>query len=182
MPNWCINKLNIVAPSKEKMAEVAEAIRSDEEPLSFEKISPMPESLKGTTSPSRNGSDVSVADSMTRITEVLNGTVKDYNDWYEFNLGEWGTKWDVKAVMVESGTPDNQMTMEFQTAWSPPNKILEKLMDRFPDVDFELYYLEPGMEFAGVHDREGDSCYSGGEDYKKISREQFGYDFECEED
>lgn len=39
--------------------------------------------------------------------------------------------------------------LEFDTAWSPPIPVIEKLASMFPDHTFELKYYEGGMGFSG---------------------------------
>ncbi|MCZ7547650.1 MAG: hypothetical protein M5U11_00640 [Anaerolineales bacterium] len=39
--------------------------------------------------------------------------------------------------------------LEFDTAWSPPIPVIEKLASMFPDHDFNLAYYEGGMGFCG---------------------------------
>lgn len=39
--------------------------------------------------------------------------------------------------------------LEFETAWSPPEAVIEKLAAMFPDHDFELEYYEGGVGFCG---------------------------------
>ncbi len=48
--------------------------------------------------------------------------------------------------------------LEFDTAWSPPVPIIEKLAGMFPDHEFDLKYYEGGIGFCG-HAR-----WSGGEE------------------
>lgn len=42
-----------------------------------------------------------------------------------------------------------QAFLEFDTAWSPPIPVIEKLASMFPDHAFELKYYEGGMGFSG---------------------------------
>jgi len=74
------------------------------------------------------------------------------NDWYSFNVREWGTKWDV-AVHSEDKYPDTNMEdtingenhvvyYNFQTAWSRPMPALIKLSSQYPDLLFTLSYEE----------------------------------------
>ncbi|MCL4273164.1 MAG: hypothetical protein KJZ77_04775 [Anaerolineales bacterium] len=42
-----------------------------------------------------------------------------------------------------------QAFLEFDTAWSPPIPVIEKLASMFPDHAFELKYFEGGMGFSG---------------------------------
>jgi len=84
-------------------------------------------------------------------------TMKDWfkfdgNDWYNFNVREWGTKWDV-AVHSEDKYPDTYMEdtangenhvvhYNFNTAWSRPMPALIKLSAQYPDLLFTLSYEE----------------------------------------
>ena len=74
------------------------------------------------------------------------------NDWYSFNVREWGTKWDV-AVSSDNKYPDTNMEdapngenhvvhYNFQTAWSPPFPAVSKLSAQYPDLLFTLSYEE----------------------------------------
>jgi hypothetical protein len=74
------------------------------------------------------------------------------NDWYNFNIREWGTKWDV-AVSVNDKYPDTNMEdtangdnhvvhYNFNTAWSRPMGALTKLSAQYPDLLFTLSYEE----------------------------------------
>jgi hypothetical protein len=71
------------------------------------------------------------------------------NHWYDFNVREWGTKWDVAVrdgedypeteLMEES---DTSLAYRFNTAWSPPLPAIEALSGQYPDVEFNLSYEE----------------------------------------
>jgi hypothetical protein len=72
--------------------------------------------------------------------------------WYDFNVREWGTKWDV-AVHSEDKYPDTNMEdtangenhvvhYNFNTAWSRPMPALQKLSAQYPDLLFTLSYEE----------------------------------------
>ena len=42
------------------------------------------------------------------------------------------------------------LEITFNTAWSPPEGVISKLREKFPDVTFQCFYDEPGCEIAGV--------------------------------
>lgn len=74
----------------------------------------------------------------------------DYND----AVTEWGTKWDI--TVSESGlayldNDDKTGTIRgyFESAWSPPEQAMFTYMENNPDVDIELFFYEPSMDFAG---------------------------------
>jgi len=71
--------------------------------------------------------------------------------WYDFNVREWGTKWDV-AVRDGEDYPETELhteddwstslTYRFNTAWSPPVPAIEKLSTQYPNLEFTLSYEE----------------------------------------
>lgn len=71
------------------------------------------------------------------------------NNWYDWNVRNWGTKWDV-AVGDEDKYPETSLVDEstkslgysFNTAWSPPVEAITKLSKQYPDVGFTLSYEE----------------------------------------
>lgn len=74
------------------------------------------------------------------------------NDWYNFNIREWGTKWDVAVeegneypttTIEESENGDNYVVhYNFETAWSRPLPAIEKLSSQYPTLLFTLSYEE----------------------------------------
>ena len=68
MPNWCQNVIYVSHEDKNKMVALKDAIINHE---LCDHIMPMPEELKGTTSPS------------------------DSPNWYDWACEHWGTKWDI---------------------------------------------------------------------------------------
>lgn len=59
-----------------------------------------------------------------------------------------------------------QAFLEFNTPWSPPIRIIEKLASMFPNHTFELKYFEGGMGFSG-HGRwcDGEEAFHQMADY-----------------
>ena len=64
------------------------------------------------------------------------------DNWYHWNIAHWGTKWDVAnraSVMIQN---NNRADVYFDTAWSPPLEVLQKLSSEHPDLRFLLEYEE----------------------------------------
>ena len=78
------------------------------------------------------------------------------DNWYEWNVSNWGTKWDTGVDIVESG--DDFIVLSFDTAWGPPQGFYENLVEMGYDV--VAYYYEPGMAFAGIFDNGNVDHYS----------------------
>ena len=73
-------------------------------------------------------------------------------NWYEWRCQHWGTKWNAcDAEITDNG--DGSLHVQFDTAWSFPFPIFEKLVGDFPTLNFEGSAEEPNMEifitFAG---------------------------------
>jgi len=75
------------------------------------------------------------------------------NDWYSFNVREWGTKWDVAVsdnekyadTYIEGPTPNGENLVVYynmHTAWSPPMPAISKLSAQYPSLLFTLSYEE----------------------------------------
>jgi hypothetical protein len=132
MPNWCQNNLTVSHSDPLMVQKFVEACKSNG---LFGAFLPTPVELTGMFSPV---SDPNIA--------VKN--IKKYgsSDWYDWNVNNWGTKWDVNE-------PDHEVTNEtvttwFDTAWGPPLAFYEHLKELGYTV--EAMYNESGMGFAGV--------------------------------
>jgi hypothetical protein len=75
------------------------------------------------------------------------------NDWYSFNVREWGTKWDVAIshdkeysdTYIEGPTPNGENLVvyyNFNTAWSPAFPAISKLSAQYPSLLFTMSYEE----------------------------------------
>jgi hypothetical protein len=41
-------------------------------------------------------------------------------DWYNWRVNNWGTKWDISDVYFEHQAEEDQIQFSFSTAWAPP--------------------------------------------------------------
>ena len=73
-----------------------------------------------------------------------------YDNWYDWQVNHWGTKWDITGDVGVNDMDDETCSLVFQTAWSPPEPIVVKLQEMFPDLTFYGGYVGEGWEFAGV--------------------------------
>jgi hypothetical protein len=95
-----------------------------------------------------------------------------YGNWYDFCVGEWGTKWDVGDEDCVNVTDNGLFVAFFDSAWAPPIQAYEKLMDLGFDV--VAWYFEPGMAFVGKWDNGVDFCMQYGEYKSDTVREAIG--------
>ena len=68
--------------------------------------------------------------------------------WYDGRLVNGDTKWDAYDVVVTDDDIE-QVEVEFNTAWSPPEAICSAIREQYPDVSVSWFYDEPGCEIAG---------------------------------
>ena len=80
---------------------------------------------------------------------VFKSTDKADDRWYDWRVQNWDTKWDAYDVQVDGGYDDDEITVEFNTAWSPPEAICEALREQYPEATVQWFYDEPGCEIAG---------------------------------
>ena len=78
---------------------------------------------------------------------VFESTGKQDDRWYNWRVANWGTKWDCYDLSIDED--EQELNLQFNTAWSPPEEICRALKEKFEDADIQWFYDEPGMEFAG---------------------------------
>lgn len=70
---------------------------------------------------------------------------KTWSDWSRYN---WGTKWDARDVYVDMEKEgDGELHYHFNTAWTYPAPVMDKLLERFPHLHFEGSAQEESRDF-----------------------------------
>ncbi len=62
------------------------------------------------------------------------------NHWYDWNIRNWGTKWDTGAEFERHD--DDHASYRLETAWSPPVEAITALSAQYPTLDFSLEWEE----------------------------------------
>jgi hypothetical protein len=70
-----------------------------------------------------------------------------YTSWYEWSIRFWGTKWGAYDVEVRITTP-GRFVFKFETAWSFPRPVFQKLTELYPDLVFSVVSFDEGWNFA----------------------------------
>lgn len=149
MPNWCDN---IATLSHKDKAKIDLIVEKAEDGI-LQALIPCPEELLNPETGSFGGDNAAEKDALREALTKKYG----YSGWYDWNVANWGTKWDLCDVVVDR-VDDNTVTLTFQTAWSPPIAAYETLTGM--DFDITAYYYEGGMQFAGMWSDGCDDCYS----------------------
>jgi hypothetical protein len=123
MPNWCENVVTFTGP-REKLDALIKGAGKGE---LLNTIRPMPESVfrgnVGTAEREEHGT----------------------NNWYDWSVEHWGTKWDVGECSVEDD--GESVTFHFDSAWSPPVEAYRYAEEQGLAVDAK--YCETGFYFIG---------------------------------
>ena len=151
MPNWCQNVATFKHTDSDMMAKLNEAIDSKD---LFKSFFPTPFELDDGNAHCWGGSEQQIADQ--NAIRSSNNEKYGYENGHEWRCGEWGTKWDASDLVVTDESA-NQITVIFDTAWTPPIGFYDKMADLGFDIDAKYY--ESGCGFCGRYDESGDTCY-----------------------
>ena len=162
MPNHCHNRVTIYGSGNdtdETRAQIAKLKQIFEDESCFGQIIPEPdwantpltESTVGNWLTDKRGEvgelPVPVENDFG-ISHRFKSTDRADDRWYDWRLQNWDTKWDAYDVVVTDDDPEN-VEIEFNTAWSPPEAICSAIREQYPDVSVSWFYDEPGCEIAG---------------------------------
>jgi hypothetical protein len=151
MPNWCYNNVDITATTDEQKELLQRIVDRGEDEGVFNTVRPLPEALKET-----------VKGSGEEEQEVF---VDGVNNWYDWQVNNWGTKWDVNPL--DEDYDGTTLSLSFDSAWSPPIALYEYLVEQGFEVSANYY--EPGMDYAGEW-VDGDDFFL--EDVSNIARQE----------
>jgi len=168
MPNHITNYLTIFG-TKEKTDEILNTIRSKDRIIDFNKIIPMPKELRYVSSPPKIVSESEYKEAMIKFKESLKNPSdfekivgvshpitaemsEDYlerfgaNDWYNWAIKHWGTKWNSYDNREAGTLPTNadifETKIHFHTAWSTPFPVIQQLSSMFKETVFLLEYYD----------------------------------------
>jgi hypothetical protein len=153
MPNWVFNNVDIYGTKEglDDFRERALAYKSvftdcdpdDPEPFenvfSFHAFITLPES-KFAEYRETNGSKSDGNGGIIRTGDT------EFN-WYNWNSKNWHTKWDACNVEIDVNS-DSNIQIRFDTAWSPPMPVFEKMVSMFPALSFVIEWEEE-QEWGG---------------------------------
>lgn len=119
MPNHVTSVITL-SGDESRIKAMLEQIKNDEYGLGsvdFNKILPMPEAV--------------YCGPLGMREKELHGK----NNWYDWRITNWGTKWNSYGYNEEYETEDDKL--QFLTAWGAPHPVIQKLSEMYPDIKFE---------------------------------------------
>ena len=107
-----------------------------------------------------------------------------YTTWYDWCVANWDTKWNANDCYSL-----DEHSIEFQTAWSTPERIIKTLSEKYPSLEFEVSYADEDFGYnVGKYtyqDGEIIEIYlpdGGSPEANKLAEEILGYSPEEEYD
>lgn len=73
-------------------------------------------------------------------------------DWYNWRVINWGTKWDIDGNVDVQKVADDCFRLYFTTAWEPPIAWLKSVIKNYPQLSFNLNSCDPGMDWHYVYE------------------------------
>jgi hypothetical protein len=142
MPNWCNNSITISGP-KDKITKLYNDAVAENGLLQV--MYPMPKELEDTTSPApKEGEPQPLVDG--------------YDNWYDWRVNNWATKWDVDVENLELSEDGTNISGWFDSAWSPPTGAYDEFLAQNEDCSIKALYYEGGMDFGGEYFDGSDTC------------------------
>jgi hypothetical protein len=135
MPNWTANTVEVTGIPK----DIRKFQKHMGEGFSFEKIIPPP-------------ADMFRGDLGTKERQQC--ADEGIPNWEEWQSENWDTKWDACRVEVEEQEfggliPLTMVIYRFDTAGSPPEKVIARLRQDWPEFEITGGYVGEGYEFCG---------------------------------
>ena len=81
----------------------------------------------------------------------------DGDGWYDWNVSNWGTKWEAGGVLQEEDKDGKYLRYQFDTAWSPAEGAFLAMAHQHPDLHFSIRCEEEqgwGVEYETDEDGE----------------------------
>jgi hypothetical protein len=121
MPNWCNNSITLEHKDSAMVQRAYDALKRGE---FLQEFIPCPQALRDTVAgfmgeDKRAAHEAQMADNIEK---------HGYKDWYDWQVANWGTKWDVGGDdgLMQMLSP-NTLQASFESAWAPPVNAYERL-------------------------------------------------------
>ena len=157
MPNWCYNHLSIEG-SEESISAVKAQLNT---PFEVMHDNWNPETRQMEKKMYKYSNPVFAFWNIVKPTDLetyhgpqpqidlSKGISFESDHWYDWNVRNWGTRWDV-ANRDDEKYHETEITMDskdtlgyrLNTAWSPPSEAIAKLSQQYPDLEFTLSFEE----------------------------------------
>lgn len=132
MPNYAANYIVFRATATEKLIALKEWMAKGKNPIDFKKIIPPPADMF----------EGALGDKERKMCKE-----KGIENWYDWQIANWGTKWNASNSCVIQDTPF-RFALKFDTAWSSPKPVMAKIIEYCQNNKITFVYFN-GNEGGG---------------------------------
>jgi len=165
MPNWTYNRLRVRGDDSKKIKEIKNLFEG-ENPFN----SLIPEPTWATVPLTKEYAKAyAFSDPRGEIGELpvqpdpnkefdcskFASTGRQDDRWYDWRCTNWGTKWGACEVKVTEEDEDF-LEITFNTAWSPPEPIVEALRSKYECKDEDSYSNGKYLSISWLYELEGE--------------------------
>lgn len=129
MPNHVTNILTVIGDRDRRM-ELFEAIKREDigiGSIDFAKIIPVPNNI------------------YQGNLELRYREKYGKNNWLDWNTENWGSKWNSYGYDEMTKENFDGTNITFLTAWSNVSKVIEKLAEMYPDLEFTYQWADEDL-------------------------------------
>ena len=160
MPNWVSNTITVTAESTTELDAFLEKAKGEQSQIRSEGnedfhfgafVHPSDEGLPYYRGELEDAKPEGW-DELSSAEQWIHNLKFSGRGWYDWNITNWGTKWDASDIHLEKSGDHLSVSISFQTAWSPPEPIFQAIVEQFPTLSFEISYEEEqgwGGELVG---------------------------------
>lgn len=173
MPNWCFNSVIVSAKTEAELNEFIDFCTQTHTSNHYDfqtDTNVVDENAKGVfwnfiTPPAEILDEYFAQQSKIKISAStdfnsslpeLENKLAVSNHWYDWNVRNWGTKWDITldreyiGKFEQNNDGDYYFGWSFDTAWSPAVEAYEAMAERFPNLEFSFEITEEANFYAGT--------------------------------
>lgn len=172
MPNWCYNSVIVSADTEAELEEFIKFAKQTHNAHGFKPFTDEREEY-----PDQQGVFWNFITPPEEIREEYFGHQPRYSDslpvgdpdwwkqveerrkvsnhWYDWNITNWGTKWDIIFDEYSENHIDEDkygkyyFNWYFETAWSPAVPVYLAMSERFPNLTFDFEITEEANFYVG---------------------------------
>jgi hypothetical protein len=162
MPSRKSNRIHVTGHEHDIRAFL-ETVRSEDRLFDFDRIIPMPDILKKTNAGlmiiggQRASTWVEESGQPPRLpteSEVAQILATGFESRYDWREEHWDTRWNARDIHIDDrGIELGMIAIEFNTAWGAPLQICRKLIDMFPQLQFDWrWQFQANDPYLYMHD------------------------------
>jgi hypothetical protein len=152
MPNHVTTKMRVTGPAEAVARFRAAHLRKNEDAnpmdegdqyqFDLSSVVPRPAELEGTVAAGAKED----AENPKNIAALA---ATGYPNWHAWTTEKWGTKWNSYEFRWVDDEPE-KLVFTFETAWSMPEPILQKLVKRYPELMFVTMSFDEMWNWAAI--------------------------------